>query len=326
MTDYNHQEQVQSPINPVITVLGSGAIGGFYGGKLASKIATVNFFARSDYSALSESGLFIESVNGHLHLPDVKVSDQPSALPVSDIVLLCTKATIDQDDLKALLAHCVRETTTIVVLQNGLGMEQAIAELYPENRIIGGLCFICAHRLEPGRIQHLDYGGVRLGQYQMPKSEVASTSIDVEQLIHLFSSAGVQASMTQDLLKARWQKLAWNIPFNGLSVVLNARTQAMLEDNACRTLLKTLMLEVIQGASLSGYPIDNNYADELLIASDKMVDYAPSMKLDFDMQRPLEIDALFSHPIEVVQSHGGTMPLAEMLMQQLRFLQNRYYR
>ena len=102
--------------------------------------------------------------------------------------------------------------TAVLTLQNGLGNEEQLARLFPVEQIMGGLCFVCLNRVAPGVIRHIGYGQVVLGEFQRPP--VPRT----HELAARFCDAGVPCTVTENLARAHWEKLVWNIPFNGLGV------------------------------------------------------------------------------------------------------------
>src|SRR5262249_49597039 len=110
-----------------------------------------------------------------------------------------------------------------LTLQNGLGNEQQLARFIASEQIMGGLCFVCLNRLEPGVIHHIDHGQIVLGEYQRwpePRThDIAS----------LFRNAGVPCKVTDNLAQAHWEKLTWNVPFNGLGVAGAAGCEALVD-------------------------------------------------------------------------------------------------
>ena len=100
----------------------------------------------------------------------------------------------------------------MVTLQNGLGNEEQLARLFPPEQILGGLCFVCLNRVEPGVIQSHGYGTIVLGEFQRRAGP------RTQELAAMFRDAGVPCKVTDNLAQAQWEKLVWNIPFNGLGV------------------------------------------------------------------------------------------------------------
>jgi 2-dehydropantoate 2-reductase len=145
-------------------IVGTGALGGFYGAKLQQAGLDVHFLVNRDYQHIKESGLVIDSIDGNFHLPTVNAYNSSSQMPACDVVVICLKTTHNHL-LPEILPNLVKPTSVILVLQNGLGAEAEIARILPQQPIIGGLCFICSNKIAPGHIHHLDYGEIKLGAY-----------------------------------------------------------------------------------------------------------------------------------------------------------------
>ena len=221
--------------------------------------------------------------------------------------------------LPTLLLPVVKENGVVLVLQNGLSIEPEVAEIVGANRVIGGLCFLCANKIAPGHIHHLDYKKITLGEYQS-SYQTAGVSDRVRLIAQDFEQAGIPIELAEDLLTARWKKLVWNIPFNRLSVVLNAETNEIMADKSAESLAGDLMQEVLQGAAACGRSIDPSFINVMLDHTLKMKPYRTSMKLDYDNGRPLEIKAIFGNPLQMTRSNGVDLPKIAMLYQQLHFL------
>ena len=300
-------------------ILGTGAIGGYYGACLQKAGLDVHFLVRSDYEHIRQQGLKVESPDGNFTLPSVNAYPDVKAMPSCDVAIVALKATQNQI-LPQLLPPLLRENSTVLLLQNGLTMEEQVAAIVDDtHRIMGGLCFICSNKVAPGHIQHLDYKAIAIGEYA-PRYEPVGVSETLEAIAQDFESAGVPIVRSADLLRARWQKLLWNIPFNGLSVVLNATTDEMIHQPQIRQLAEDLIAEVQAIASAYGRDIDNSYVHEMLVDTEKMKPYRTSMKIDYDLRRPLEVDAIFGKPLEAAREKGMYAPKLEMLYQQLVFL------
>jgi len=191
-----------------------------------------------------------------------------------------------------------------------------------DDRVIGGLCFLCSNKIAPGHIHHLDYKKITLGEYRSSYAP-AGISDRMQQIAQDFEQAGIPIELAEDLLTARWKKLVWNIPFNGLSVVLNAETDAMMADAAVRSIAQALMQEVLQGATACGRAINSNFIDAMLDHTAQMKPYRTSMKLDYDSGRPLELEAIFGNPLRMAAQNGVELSRIGMLYRQLVFLDRR---
>lgn len=293
-------------------VIGTGAIGGYYGGKLAKAGREVHFLLRSDFPVVKENGLQINSVNGSFTVKQVNAYQSTNDMPVCDVVLVGLKTT-SNNILPQLLKPIVHPNSIVVLIQNGLGIEQQLAESLPDTGIAGGLAFICAQKNSPGTISHLDLGQINLSLFQGdPKL--------LQQIGNDLSEAGIPAKVTENLNYARWHKLLWNVPFNGMCVVLNTSTDKLMNNEATRKLAREIMLEVVGAAQKCGHNLSDELPDKMLQLTAGMKPYAPSMKLDYDNKRPMEIEAIYSAPIRTARKAGFEMKKTEMLEQQLKFI------
>jgi 2-dehydropantoate 2-reductase len=199
---------------------------------------------------------------------------------------------------------------------------------------MGGLCFVCLNRLAPGVIHHLAHGQVILGEFQRwpePRThDIASR----------FRNAGIPCTVTDNLARAHWEKLTWNIPFNGLGVasaagldaVQNGRfsegmrlqpcltTDKLLSDEGWSRLLRELMLEVIAAAQALGLDVPVEVADQQIQRTLTMGPYKASTLIDFERRQPLELRSLFLEPLRQARSAGVKMPRLSSLCQVLEQL------
>lgn len=295
------------------TVLGTGAVGGYYGAMLQKGGIEVNFLARSDYDHIKSKGLTIDSPQGDFHLDQVNVYSQSKDLPQADVLLISMKTTTN-DSLQELLQPIVKRGTVILVLQNGYGMEQEFQRWFPQAHVMGGMCFICSEKKGPGHIAHLDKGSITLAP--MDESGLSMTKMIRDD----FNQARVEIQINQDLNHARWSKLLWNIPFNGLSVVLNGNTKEILESPHGYNLARKLIEEVIEGAQKCGVNLDPDSTDKMLHYTKIMIPYEPSMKIDFIHKRKMEIEYIYRRPLEEAEKRGAHLPYIRMLADQLDFL------
>ncbi|MEO0986256.1 MAG: putative 2-dehydropantoate 2-reductase [Cyanobacteria bacterium J06639_14] len=309
-------------------ILGTGAIGGYYGACLQRAGQDVHFLLHRDYDHVRQHGLRIDSVQGDFILPKVQSYCQVDDIPPVDVVVIALKTTQNTHLLPALLPPLLGPETVIVTLQNGLDIEGAIAKIAPHTPIFSGLCFICSNKIGPGHILHLDYGSILLGVYDA-QGQPAGITPALETIAQNFTTAGIAIEVTEDLYLARWRKLVWNIPFNGLSVVLNATTAEMMADSHTRELLAALMHEVVTAANTCASKItpqgdrtlDTGLIDTMLTHTAQMKPYRTSMKIDFDEGRPLETEAILGNPLKAARWADIEAPRIEMLYQQLKAIE-----
>ncbi|GAX37795.1 putative 2-dehydropantoate 2-reductase [Nodularia sp. NIES-3585] len=302
-------------------ILGTGALGGFYGAKLQQAGLDVHFLLKSDYEQVSQSGLFVESKDGDFTLTQVNAYNNVEQMPRCDVVIVALKTT-QNHLLPKLLPPVVKDSGVVLVLQNGLGVEENIARIVSNVQVMGGLCFLCSNKVGAGHIRHLDYGKITLGEYT-PEYQQHSITDRMQQIADDFQNAGIPIELAADLLVARWQKLVWNIPYNGLSVILNATTDELMADADTRKLVEQLMNEVAAGAKSSGRIIPESFIQTMLNYTVKMKPYRTSMKIDYDQHRPLEVEAIFGNPLKKVQAAGVNLPQINCMYHQLKFLNKR---
>lgn len=317
-----------------IAVVGCGALGSFYGAKLCRIGREVHFLLRSDYDAVRRKGVTIRSIDGDFHVQP-KCARTPEEIGVCDVVLIGLKTTAN-DQFSKLLPPLVGPQTAVITLQNGLGNEEHLARLFPAEQILGGRCFVCLNRVQPGVIQHTAHGKIVLGEFQRPPQ--ART----RKLVALFRQAGVVCDLTNSLARISWEKLIWNIPFNGLGVAGTAGYEAFETQNSklkiqnmsrdCLTtdillgdprwdeLVRELMLEVIAAANALGFDVPQSLAEENINRTRIMGAYKASTLIDFERGQPLELEGMFLEPLRRAQKAGVPVPRLESLCRVLQQL------
>lgn len=298
------------------TVIGAGAIGGYYGSRLAHAGRKVRFLCHSDYAYVKEHGFRVDSCDGDFSVFPAEVYAHSADIPKSDVVLVGLKS-VNNHLLPELLAPILHEDSIVVLIQNGIGLEEDLQRHFPNLWIVAGLAFICSAKTAPGRISHQCYGSINLGNYSCPDERFQAFLAD-------FIDAGLEAAEVP-YLEARWRKAVWNMPFNGMTVALNTSTDKLLKNPSTRQLIYDQMMEVIGAANALGVnTLTSEFADKMMAMTDAMVPYSPSMKLDFDFHRPMEIPYLYTRPIAEAKKVGFDMPKLAMLEAELRFIQSQY--
>ena len=294
-------------------IIGVGAIGGYYGSKLAHSGLEVHFLSHSDYQVVKECGMQVDSCDGSFHLHPVNVYQNSADMPKCDVVIVGLKTT-NEHLLPELLPPLLHDHTAVVLIQNGIGVEADVQQMFPEVQLIAGLAFICSAKTEPGRVNHQCYGSINLGNYSCRDERL------FQAILNDFLAAGIQAASVP-YEEARWKKAVWNMPFNGMTVALNTQTDLLLKNPSTRQLIRDQMMEVIGAARHLGVTgLDEIFADKMIQMTDEMTPYSPSMKLDYDFHRPMEIKYIYSRPIQIARDAGFPMPKLEMLEAELHFL------
>ena len=294
-------------------IIGTGAVGGFYGGKLANAGKDVHFLLHSDYEYVKKNGLQIDSCDGSFHIAAPNVYNNTLDMPKADVVIVALKTTRNHL-LNQLLPPLLHKETLVLLIQNGIGPEPELQKHFPNLYLAAGLAFICSAKTEPGRVNHQCYGSINIGNYSCKNETLFKT------MIADFIEAGIKTAEIE-YNEARWKKAVWNMPFNGMTVVMNAQTNELLAHPATMQLIRRQMLEVIGAAKALGVKnIDESFADKMIENTLNMTPYSPSMKLDYNFHRPMEIEYLYSNAIAEAHRIGYSMPCLEMLEAQLKFL------
>lgn len=301
-------------------VIGAGAIGGFYGARLAKAGHEVHFLFREDADHVRENGLEVISPAGDFKVHPVNSHEAWDTIPQADVVIVSVKSTVNSN-VAELVPQAVRPGGSVLLIQNGLGCEEEFAKFLPaETEMLGSLAFISSQRTGRNEVTHFDHGQLTLGRY-LPNYERAEPTANMKAIQEAFASADVPVELVDDLLSARWQKLMWNLPFNPLSVILDALTDALVNEGDW--LVRELMVEVRAIAESDGRDIPAEFVDLLMDATKLMTPYAPSMKVDYDNSRTMEVEAMVGNPMRRGIANGVPVPHIEMLYRQLKFLDDR---
>ncbi|GAA5146565.1 putative 2-dehydropantoate 2-reductase [Prosthecobacter algae] len=294
-----------------VAIIGAGAVGCYYGGRLAQHGHDVHFLMRSDYEVVSEKGLHITSPLGDVQLP-VKAHQTTTDIGPCDLVIIAMKVTSNAA-LLDLLPPLLHANTALLTLQNGLGNEEFLAEHFGGERVLGGLCFVCINRTAPGEINHIAQGRINLGEHTrapLPRTR---------QIAAEFQRSQIDCQVMESLAAARWQKLVWNIPFNGLSIAAGGMdTEAILANPAQETRVRELMAEIIQTAASLGHTLPENLIETMVKNTRTMAAYKPSSLIDYLEGREVELEAIWGQPIRQAAVAGLSMPLVQALHDELK--------
>ena len=305
-------------MQPRILVVGTGAIGGFYGGKLAQAGASVSTLCRSDYELVKSKGITVTSTLGNFHFtPEKVIRDLGEYGPPPDYILVGLKV-LPEIDTAEIIKEVVGPETAIVLLQNGVEIEEPVARAFPDNEIISGLAFICATRTSPGHIDHTDFGRLVIGRFPAGKSAKA------EELATLFNDSGVVCDLSEDVVTARWRKLVWNAPFNPISVLGGGvDTKTMVENPESLELVRNVMEEVCLIATAAGHPLPGEVVQQNIDGTRAMAPYKSSMLVDFEAARPMEVEAILGIGLRVAKRHGVSAPHMESLYGLLKLVDSK---
>ena len=291
-----------------VAVIGAGAVGTYYGARLAQAGHDVRFLMRRDYEAVRAEGLRCTSPMGDFALEAPSIARTAAEIGLADWVICALKST-SIGEAEALVGPCLGPHTRILLLMNGLGLEERFAEWFGRERVFGGMAFTCVNRGQPGSVHHLAYGAVTVGHLLDDASEV-------ERALALWAPARVQFTGVESLRRARWEKLCWNIPFNGLCVAAGGvTTDVVVGDAALRAIARATMEEVVAAGNADleargeALRLDGAAIVETMFGfTDRMGPYRPSTMIDYVEGRPMEVPAIFAAPLARARELGVETP------------------
>ncbi len=289
-----------------ILIVGAGAVGGFYGAKLAAAGEEVTFLARGQtLSVLQKGSLSIQSYQGNF---DVRDFSPP------DVIIICVK-TYDTDTVLEQIAPAVGKETILLSLQNGVESETKMAACFGAEKVLGAVCYIGAEMTEPGIVQHSADGQVAIGE--LDGSETAR----LQDLYEMMKKAGIDVSLSKNIRKASWGKLLWNVPFNQLCAIARASVGEILDSAAMRELLQTTGREVVCIAQQNGIDLTAADVEKHLAFSEKELrPVRPSMLQDLEKGKRLEHETIAGFILREGKRLKVPVPINETLYRLLAFL------
>jgi 2-dehydropantoate 2-reductase len=296
-----------------IAFVGTGAVGLYYGAKLARHHAAldVHFLLRSDYDVVNERGIEVLSPRGDFVLHPVSAHSSPQAIGACDLVVIALKATANEV-LPSVLPPLLKAETAILTLQNGLGNEEFLADRFGAQRVLGGKCFVCLNRIAPGVVKHIGHGVITLGEFGRGPQE------RTREIARLLVESGVRCEVCDDIEDVLWRKLVWNIPFNGLTIACGGVDVAqILADSAQLDMARALMREVIAIAAACGVLIPPDYIEFQIERTRPMGAYRPSSLIDWQNGREVEVEPIWGEPLRRAQQLGVAAPHLAALYQRL---------
>lgn len=304
------------------SLVGPGAVGLYYGGRIARTGRKLSVLARSDADALEEAGIRVSMLHPTtgqtleaFQAPLECVAREASQMAPADCLIIAAKSTVNSDLIKPLQSIVEPGHTVLLCLQNGMGNAEFFAEHFPENPILVGLCFVCVNRTAPGYVENYHPGRVEIGSLRDRWPEL------VQMVVDIFSQAGVVAQNAETLDAALWRKLCWNVPFNGLSIASGGKTtDQIMADGALTRRAHALMEEVRAAAACAGHRISDTFIEGQFAVTSKMGAYKPSSLIDYWAGKPVELEAIWGETLRRGRALGAEMPELTKLYAELAAL------
>lgn len=303
-----------------IAVMGSGAVGGYFGAKLAAAGHQVAFIARGKHlTALQGSGLLVNSPNGDLAVRQAQFTDAPQQVGNVDLVLLCVKS-YDTETAAEAIKPMVSDKTTILSLQNGIDNPQKLARVYGADRILPAVVYVGAEVSAPGVITHSTGGRIIFGQMDGAVGDAAKA------LAQTLTAAGIPCEASNEIGKVQWTKLLWNAPFCAISCLARANTKQIVESASLTKLALDCMAEVQAAARTQAVELARQVFDSTIEFSKTLGNFKPSMLQDLEANKPLEYEAFNGIVVKLLEAAGEPAPINKTFYATLKFLDDRIRR
>jgi 2-dehydropantoate 2-reductase len=304
-----------------IAVMGTGAVGAYFGAKLAATaFHELAFIARGAHlEAMKKHGLTIKSYQGDLHVRDAVFSAEPAQVGTVDLVLFCVKS-YDTDSAAPALAPLVGAQTIILSLQNGIDNTDKIARHWGEWRCLSGVVYVGAALASPGVIEHSTGGRIIFGNRD------GSRGMATDLVEEALRASQIPYELSADIRQVQWHKLLWNTAFCAISSLTHATTQEIVESASLRQLAVDCMSEAHAAAATAGVNLRREAIEETLSFSRTLGHFKASMLQDLEAGKPLEYEAFNGIVIKQLESLGKAAPVNSVFYHALRFLDERVRR
>ena len=292
-----------------IAVVGTGAVGGYFGGRLAQAGQDIVFLARGAHlRAIQEQGLQVESVDGDFAISPAHATDDPAQIGHVDLVLLAVKGWQVPQAIET-MRPLLGPETFVVPLLNGVEAPEQLTAVFGVRRILGGLCGLYGSVVGPGHIRNvLPRPFVTIGELDNAPSERS------EQLRQAFEHARVQATITADIHAALWEKLLFVGPYGGVGAVTRAPVGVLRRQRETRSLLEATMREVFVLARARGVRVGEEAIAKALAGIDLSPEQATaSMQRDIMAGRPSELESQLGVVVRLAHLAGVEVPLHTFL-------------
>ncbi len=286
-----------------IAVLGAGAVGIYFSGRLWQNDTQVAVIARGDYEIASRNGYEVTSMAGDFHYQPQVLKSADDYQGVADYVIVASKVLPGADQIPALKKLVTPGHTAIVLIQNGVGIEDAVADAFPGNEVISAIAYIGASRPAPGKMLHVGNGYLTIGNFKQPATAKCRA------FAALYEGTPVRCDVTDDIERMRWFKLLWNLAYNPTSVLAGCVTTDIITNTPeLSELVTALMKEVVAVANARHINLSWADAEANLANTKKFPPFQTSMLQDYLARRPLEVEAILGNPLRIARECNVAVP------------------
>ena len=288
-----------------VAVMGSGGLGGYFGALLARGGTEVSFIARGAHlEAIRRQGLRIEGGPDPFLLSEVRVTDDPEAIGVVDLVMVCVKLW-DTEGVLEQLRPMVGPHTTLVSFQNGVLKDSLLSAAYERPQLIGGVAYVASTLSAPGVITHTGpMQRLIVGEFDGHRSE------RVEAFHAACGAGGIDAEISNDIRRSIWEKFVFLVGLSATTATMRLPIGPIRKDPQSRAFLLDVMREVVAVGRAHGVPLPEDYAQRRLEFADGVSpEMTSSMHHDLERGHRLEVRWLSGGVVELGKEVGVATPL-----------------
>ncbi len=271
-----------------IGVMAAGAVGGYFGGRLAAAGHDVVFFARgANLAALRKDGLRIKSVKGDLHVPKVAATDDPKSVPPVDVVLFAVKLW-DTEKAGEMIRPIVGSDTRVITLQNGVDSVERLQPILGKDNVVGGMAYIASVMSAPGVVTHTsEFAQMRCGRVDGKPDDKLTAFADAAR------QANVDIALTDTIDLDRWKKFVFLVGLSSMTGATREPLGKILADPDTRAMFFAVMQEVVAVGRAKGVPLAQDFADDRMkFAATTPFGFKASLLHDLERGNRLELDWL----------------------------------
>ena len=288
-----------------IVMMGSGGVGGFFGGKLVQAGCDVTFIARGAHlAAMREHGLLIESeALGDTLLSKVQVTEDPATVGKADLVILSVKLW-DTEAAALAIKPLVGPDTGVLSLQNGVIKDDILRSTFGDAAVMGGVAYVGSHISRPGVIHQIGtMQRIVVGEYDRRKSARA------EYLYEAFLRAGVKSELSSDVRRSIWEKYVFLVGLSATTSSMRSTLGPILANEHSRNFMLQIMREAVAVGRAHGVALPADFADDRLAFAHTLPgDMDASMHHDLKNGNPLEVDWLSGGVVRLGREKGVPTP------------------
>jgi 2-dehydropantoate 2-reductase len=300
-----------------IAILGSGGVGGYFGGRLAATGVDVTFVARGAHlAAMRQRGLRIDRPDGPLHVANIKATDDTASIGPVDIVFFAVKL-YDTEGAIAALGPLIGPGTLVIPFQNGVDAVDLLTRAVGRGHVVGGTTYVSAVISEPGVIKYTAMGRLVFGALSGPAPAL------LKELLSVCQNAGVDATLSERITVDIWAKFARLTVFSGITSIARSPIGVVRTDPDLRKLMEAALHESIHVARSKQVPVAHSIFNDSMASLDALPPHTKaSMLEDLERGRPLELPWLSGAVVRIGHQVGVDTPTHRLIVSLLRAHQN----